>query len=122
MTDTGQKCQRRLLKENGQHSLVYDFPNVDWQLYGWVCYSHRAAIIKALVEPMQPATIKRKAKSQDPGLRMSANNVRDVIRLFLSRGIVQAIRFRKKVHPCYELTELGKKLQNLLLEAGSISK
>ena len=52
-----------------------------------VCFSHRAAVIQALDRAMQPAAIKRKAKSQNPDLKMSANNVRDVIKLFLQRGI-----------------------------------
>ena len=114
----GKHCQKELLKGNGRHGLVYDFPTVDWELYGWVCFRHRAAIIRALTEPLQPAAIKRRAKLRFPNLTMSANNARDIIKLFLQRGIVEPVKNRKKAHLKYELTELGEKLQNLLMKAG----
>ncbi len=89
-------------------------PNLDWTLYGSVCFTHRSAIIKVLTEPMQPSTIKRKARSRDATLHMSANNVRNVIRLFLAQGIVHPVHVRKKAHLRYELTEIGKRFQELL--------
>jgi len=118
LTNMGRQCQKELLKENDLPGIAYDFPNVDWELYGWICYSHRAAIIRALTEPLQPAAIKRRAKLRNPDLKMSANNVRDVIKLFLQKGIVEPVKDRKKAHLKYELTELGEKLQNLLMESG----
>lgn len=98
-----------------------DYPTTNWDLYGWVCYRHRAAILKTLTEPMQPATIKRKARSRDPTLRMSANNTRDIIRLFRERGIVQPVYVRKKAHARYELTETGMVLQRLLAQADCVA-
>lgn len=89
---------------------------VDWELYGWVSYSHRRAVLLALDEPRQPAGIKRRARFLQPGIRMSANNVRDVIRLFHARGIVRPVHVRKRAHPRYELTRLGEQLQRLVLE------
>ena len=71
--------------------IAHDCPNLDWQLYGDVCYSHRAAVVRVLTEPMQPAQIKRKALFKDSRIRMSANNVRDVIRLLLAKGIVEPV-------------------------------
>lgn len=121
ITDKGRSCQQELRKEHYLSDLNYDFPEVDWESYGWVCYSHRSAIIKALVRPMQPSAIKRKARFNEPLLRMSANNVRDVIKLFLQRGIVKKLRMERKIHPCYELTDLGLKLRRLLLSAESLS-
>ena len=82
-----------------------------------MCYSHRAAIIKTLAQPLQPATIKREAKSQISGLRMSANNVRDVIRLFRKRGVVRPLQIKGEHHPRYKLIELGRQLRVLLLHA-----
>ena len=92
-------------------------PSIDWGLYGWVCYSHRAAILKALAGPLQPCEIKRKARFDNPGLRMSANNVRDVIRLFVGKGIVRYVPGKRRAHPRYELTALGDTLRWLLLRA-----
>ncbi|MCK4873261.1 MAG: hypothetical protein KAS72_11090 [Phycisphaerales bacterium] len=117
LTDAGTECQRMLREHGGLRPVEHVFPEVDWHLYGWVCFRHRTTIIRALVSPMYPAEIKRKALSQDPELRISTNNVRDVIRLFLARGIVAPVRIRGRTHPRYELTDLGSKLQILLNQA-----
>jgi len=90
---------------------------IDWGRYGWICYSHRAAIIRVMDQPLQPATIKRKAKMQDATLRMSANNVRDVIRLFVEKGIAKPVKVKRRAHPRYELTTAGRRLQEQLLAA-----
>ena len=92
-------------------------PSIDWDLYGWVCYSHRAAILKTLAGPLQPCEIKRKARFDNPSLRMSANNVRDVIRLFVGKDIVRTVPGKRRAHPRYELTTLGDTLRSLLLRA-----
>ena len=114
LTNLGKECQRQLLKDDGKPKIACDFPKVDWEVYGWVCYTHRAAVIRALTEALQPAAIKRRARLQNPDLRMSANNVRDVIKLLLQKDIVEPVEVRKKVHLRYQLTELGRDLQNLL--------
>ena len=114
LTKLGESCQPGLLKQLDKKPLEHCVPELDWELYGWVCFNHRSAIIKVLTEPMQPATIKRKARARAPTLHMSANNVRNVIRLFLAHGIVHPVRVRKKAHLRYELTELGKRFQELL--------
>ena len=36
LTNLGKQCQKELLKENEHPSFVYDFPGVDWEIYGWV--------------------------------------------------------------------------------------
>ena len=112
LTPVGVLCQKKL--NNNLPSALKDLPDIDWELYGWLCYNHRAAIIKALTEPLQPATIKRRAKQHNPKIKMSANNVRDIMKLFLQKEIVKPVKVRKKAHLRYELTELGKKLQRLL--------
>lgn len=120
LTSIGILCQKKLRKDKNLPSLTKELPDIDWELYGWACYNHRAAIIRALTEPLQPATIKRMAKQQDRNLKMSANNVRDVIRLFLKKGIVKSVNINKKAHLRYELTSLGKEIHELLrnVEAG----
>lgn len=115
LTKGGKSCQKVLRLQLGLPQLKHDFPVVDWNLYGWVCFSHRNAVLETLVKPMQPSEIKRKALFQNPTLRMSANNVRDVIRLFKEKGLVETVRIKGKAHPRYQLTNLGKKLQLLLL-------
>ena len=114
LTKLGESCQTGFLRRLGKRPLEYCMPDLDWALYGSVCFNHRAAIIKVLTEPMQPSTIKRKARARDPTLHMSANNVRNVIRLFRNQGIVHPVRVRKKAHLRYELTEIGRRFQELL--------
>ena len=130
LTERGKSCQKIIRLQLRLPQLKYDFPSVDWKLYGWVCFSHRNAVLKTLVEPMQPSEIvepmqpseiKRKAHFHNPNLRMSANNVRDVIRLFLEKGVVESIETKAKAHPRYQLTEIGKKLQLLLFRAETVS-
>ena len=120
LTGLGAACQRRLHTESGCPTERSDLPRVDWHLYGSVCHSHRGAVIRALTEPLPPATIKRRARSHNPAIRMSANNVRDVIRVFLKRGIVRPLREMGKAHPRYELTELGSQFRRLLVDAESV--
>ena len=50
-------------------------------------------------------------------MKISANNIRDVIKLLLEKGIVQKVHIRKKAHPRYELTDSGIKLRELLIQA-----
>ena len=114
LTPAGILCQKKLSKDKTLPNIVKYLPDIDWELYGWICYNHRAAIIRALTEPMQPATIKRRAKQQNPKLKMSANNVRDVMKLFLQKEIVKPVKVKKKTHLRYELTELGCRIQGLL--------
>ncbi len=117
LTKLGRACHRVLSELAGEPAYCFEFPEVDWELYGWVCYSHRSAILKAMVTPMIPAHIKRRARANDENLRMSANNVRDVIRLFLARGLVDPVRVRGRSHPMYALTETGERIRALLLAA-----
>lgn len=92
-------------------------PDIDWSLYGSVCYRHREAIIKILSEPLQPSEIKRRARIRFAGIRMSANNVRDVMRIFVRQGIVRKIYVKRQRHPRYELTEQSRVFRDLLLQA-----
>ncbi len=117
VTDIGQECLKRLHQELSLPEKAYDIPSVNWGVYGWVCFSHRAAIIRTLAGAMQPSEIKRALRVHKPCMKISANNIRDVVRLFQAKGIVQKVFVRKKVHPRYELTETGSKFQGLLSRA-----
>lgn len=66
---------------------------------------------------MQPSEIKRQIRIQKPNTKISANNIRDVVKLLLEKELVQKVYVRKKAHPRYELTELGIKLRQLLIQA-----
>jgi len=116
LTDKGIIYQKKLLKASHIPLPDFDYSNVNLSLYGWICFSHRATIIMALTEPLQPTSIKRKARLKNPAVRISANNVRDIIKTFLEKGIVKKVYVRKRAHPLYELTEVGKQLQTLLFQ------
>ena len=113
----GKQFQERMGKEKKLPHLHEDYPEVDWELYGSVCFNHRAAVIRTLTKPMQPAMIKRRAKHQCEALKMSANNVRDVIKYLLKKKLVRAVAIRRRAHPAYELSEHGKKVRELLRRA-----
>ena len=115
LTKLGKACQRRIRGLQDREPINYHEPDIPWDLYSSVCYRHRAAVVETVREPMQAATIKRKARLRDSTLRMSANNVRDVMKYLLEAQVVRRATMRKKKHPHYELTELGREFQRLLL-------
>ena len=117
LTNLGVACQRRLRGLRSGEPSGYHEPDILWDLYSSVCYRHRAAIMESIREPMQAATIKRNALARDSTLRMSANNVRDVMKYLLDAQVVRRVTVRKKKHPHYELTERGREFQRLLLNA-----
>ena len=118
LTSLGRQAQRALL---GATPCVHDFPLIDWALYSSVCFRHRSEVIRTLTKPMQPVEIKRKAAFLKPGLRMSANNVRDVIRYLKSCGIVSPVSLKKRAHPGYELTKIGAIIRRLLFQAEALT-
>jgi predicted transcriptional regulator len=117
LTEKGRQCRKKLFLALNQTYKEPELPEIDWQLYGWVCFSHRSAIIKALTHPMQPSEIKRLFRLQGTHIRISANNIRDIVRLFLGKRIVRPVKVKKRAHLLYELTDLGIKLRLLLIQA-----
>ena len=117
LTELGTTCQRRLRETFALKPLAHRLPNIPWDLFSSVCYSHRSAVIKAMREPMQAAAIKRVARLRNENLRMSANNARDVLWYLLAKGVVRRIVIKRRSHSRYELTDLGKTFQKLLLGA-----
>lgn len=114
LTKLGTNCRRDM---DAGTCVSHDVPEVDWGLYASLCFSHRSQVVRTLTTAMQPSQIKRRAVLRTPGLRMSANNVRDVIRYLKARGIVRPVKLGKKRHPGYELTAIGSQMRRLLLQA-----
>ena len=113
LTPMGAECQRRVCASDGRTVPEHFLPPIDWEMYGRVCYSHRGAIVKTLTEPMQPAAVKRRARQRLFKLQMSANNARDIFRLFRRWGIVEPVQIRKKAHLRYRLSDHGLIFQQL---------
>lgn len=116
LTELGIQYQSLLRQERNLPDKDIPLPNIDWGLYGWICFSHRSAIVKNITEPMQPSRMKRQIRRRNPDVKISANNIRDIIRLFEKKGVVKRVYIRKKAHPRYELTDVGKQLQYLLIK------
>ena len=119
MTELGRDCQKRLCQDMNlpERSKTTEVASVNWELYGWTCYKHRGAIIRVLAGAMRPADIKRKLRQLGSNVRISSNNIRDIVKLFLQKGIVRKVFIKKKAHPRYELTEVGIALRELLMQA-----
>jgi hypothetical protein len=119
LTPLGKRLRRHL---DNQASSSYDFPHIDWKLYAKVCFSQRSQVIRTLAFPMRPSEIKRRAARLFPGCRMSANNVRDVIRYLTTRGVTCPVKLRKRKYPKYRLTEIGLRMRRLLLRVCRFSR
>jgi len=117
ITELGRQCRKQLHQDRDMSYKEYDLPSVNWPLYGWLCYSHRAAVIRILTEPMQPSKIKRTLRFHKSSIKISANNIRDVVKLLLEKGIVQKVFVRKRAHPRYELTDSGTQFRQLLMQS-----
>ncbi|MBI9019030.1 MAG: hypothetical protein JEZ07_17400 [Phycisphaerae bacterium] len=116
LTPLGKQLQKHLCQEFQKDINDYTLPDTDWDLYGWLCFNHRSSIANIITEPMQPSEIKRLLRHRNPNLRINANNIRDIIKLFEKRDIVEKVKIKKKIHPRYKLTKKGKQLQELLLK------
>jgi len=117
LTDLGIRCRKRLHHDLALSYEEYDLPSIDWALYGWICFSHRSIVMKTLSVPMQPSEIKRVIRRKKAGMAISANNIRDVVKLLLEKEIVQKVFVRKKAHPRYELTDSGNQFRELLMQS-----
>lgn len=117
LSPMGQKIRQRYCRQNALSP--YHQPNIDWTLYGWLCYRHRAAVLNAVTAPLQPSQIKRLLRLNKPHIRISANNIRDIIKQFQAKGLVEPVRRPGKAHPHYQLTETGTKLRQVLIYAES---
>lgn len=120
LSEEGKDCQRELYRDSNLPYEDCKIPDINWQEYGWLCFSHRSIVLKAMNSPMQPSEIKRYLRIHRPSAKISANNIRDVMRLLLKKGIVRPVKVKKKAHYRYELTEVGTVYRQLLIQADSI--
>ncbi len=116
-TKLGLQLQNRLRKSRDLSTNEFFMPECDWETYGRLCHRHRSAVVLAMTEPLQPSIIKRRARLRNSDLRMSANNVRDVMRLLVAWGVAKPVQVKRKAHLRYELTEQGRVFQRLLQQA-----
>jgi len=117
LTVRGRRLSKKLHRDANLPYKEFDLPAISWSLYGWVCFTHRSAVIKTLSGPMQPSQIKRVLMIHQSSIKINTNNIRDIIKLLLSKNIVKSVQVKKKAHPRYELTETGLQLKRLLQKA-----
>lgn len=117
LTFNGLKQQKKLRASLLLPKLKHDTPDINWKLYGRCIYSQRSVVIKTIDEPMQPSQIRRYAVINNPKLKMSSNNVRDIIYWLEKQNIVTAVKVKRKAYKHYVLTEIGKNIKRLLQQA-----
>ncbi len=117
LTQCGIQLRKKICRDLKVAFTEYDQGGIDWNLYGSVCFNHRAAVIRTLSEPMQPSHIKRVLRMQKHKIRISANNIQNIIKFFLAHGIVRPVKLRGKAFTRYELTDIGTKFRQLLIKA-----
>ncbi len=115
LTDIGRYWRKLLYPQFEQYCQSSD---IDWKLYGYVCYTYRKAIILALDQPRYPADIKRYAKFCNPDIKMGTNNVHNVIPGLVENGIISKVD-SNGAYPMYDLTATGRQFQHLLRKAVS---
>ena len=99
LTSKGKQYQKKILNCSGLDFDIKSISEVDWELYGKICYKNRSAVIQILSEPLQPVEIKWNIKKLYPDTKISANNVRDIVKLLLRNKIVKSVKRKKKSHP-----------------------
>lgn len=128
LSKLGEECQRELRRRYALPRRRQNLPKLtpeQWETYCAVSTRQRSAVILTLgpsltsaeLPVLRPAEIKWRALRSSPEIRMSVNNVRDVIRFLLQNGVVERVFVRKQVHPHYRLSPLGVEILNLLKEA-----
>lgn len=114
-TEAGSRLQTRVRRLFRLPTEKPSIPaEVDWDRYGFTCFSHRAAIVQTLSQPLAAAEIKRRIRKRDPSVRISANNIRDALKLLESRQIVMRVQVGKRRHPSFALTPVGHPFPDLL--------
>lgn len=93
-----------------------ELPNLDWKTYGWLCYTHRAAVLKALVGPLRPSEVKRRLRLQQPDVRINVNHITEILKKFVEKDVAHVVE-PGAWRPRYDATSPGRKMRELLLMA-----
>ena len=117
LTRTGVWCQGRMRRVLWLGPLLPTRARIDWSVYGAVCHNHRSAVVLALAEPLRPPMVKRRAQMRDPKLRISANNVREVLSSLQRLRVTRRRWIEEYGYPHHELTRLGREARRLLIGA-----
>lgn len=115
LTKLGLKLRQRLVGNDGSNQV--DLDSVNWDLYGWACFRHRSAVIKTLTELMPPPMIRKHLMLKNTTLKISRNNITDILRLLHERGMIEKVFVKKRKHPWYKPTEQAQHIRKLLLSA-----
>ena len=119
LTSLGEYCQSQSKNSAGLPRFNHDFPDIDWRTYGEICFIYREAVLTALSHPMKSSDIRRKAVEHNPELRIGSTHVRQVLREFRKRRLVEVSKERKKP-PTYKLTFVGEQYRKLLTNVTTV--
>jgi len=115
LTKLGLKLRQRLTGNHGTDQV--DLDSVDWDLYSWACFRHRSAVVKTLTELMPPPMIRKHLMLKNTNLKISRNNITDILKLLHEKGLIEKVFIKKRKHPWYKPTEQAQQIRKLLLSA-----
>lgn len=119
-TTLGESVWSLIKKRSASEPPANKLPAEDHLAYASVCYRHRSVVVRGLGMPRQASQIKHWIRSNLPGAKISANNVRDVLRKLIRIGIVYRTNSDHEYYPVYALTKRGQRFRDLLDQAMSL--
>lgn len=119
-TDLGESVYALIGGDAASPSNSLNLPIKDQDAYGLICHRHRSSVVRGLGVPRRASQIKQWIRSNLPGARISANNVRDVLIKLRNLGVVHRVNSDEEHYPLYALTERGQRFRDLLDQAMSL--
>lgn len=114
LTDFGQECRELLDETRHCRWRRVQLPEIDWLIYGWLHYSHRSAILRALSGAMSPSAVKRQIRRRDENVAISRGNIRVALRDMARAGVVERVFAPRRKFALYRLTPVGIAMQSLM--------
>jgi hypothetical protein len=106
LTDAGEVVLKQIANERGITVRYW----IDWKLFACLAFNQRSDVLLTWRNPnesLRAIEIKERAQKQKPSTKMSANNVRDVLRYLTENALVIKILKPRSTFPRFEITELG---------------
>lgn len=116
-SELGTRCHKKVMQSKARSRVSYELPEIDWILYASTCFEHRSPIIKAMEVPVSVSDIRRILVRRYSRIRISVNNIHDILQVFEAKGLVKRVLIRKRKRARYVLTETGEKFRELHVEA-----
>ena len=90
-----------LLIKQRPESSASKLPQKDHASYASVCHRHRSVVVRGLGTPRRASQIKQWVRTNLPGVKISANNVRDVLRKLTCLDVAKRVNSEQDHYPVY---------------------